>query len=240
MNIIQVNGYDVYNVYTELIKKVKNIDRKYAITAIVTISSLNTNTMPKKIGDNEISTYYNEIISNNLFDRWNRNNNDWYFSYTRNIFYDKTLKNNEINFEKAYKILSEDKNSRRAIISTSIFNSKHSEGFPALLDVIFYISQNKLFMTTIWRSKELSFAFPINCIEMFSLFKLMFMKLKKVYYNLKIGSYSEFITNLHLNDACENKFLANNKFNISNKQIKFYWSIIDYKQEGDFDEYYQQ
>lgn len=161
--------------------------------------------------------------------KWKKNK-DWYLSYSRRLL--RKIKNKSI-IDCLCDILTNDKNSRRCIVSTFVDDDFINETYPALSLVQFTIEKNKLIMTTYWRSQEGNYAFPINTLCMFSYQRLLFAKLIKKYPDLELGKYISYINNIHFEEL---EHLEESK---KNKILKFYCSIIEKKGEIEYDKNYK-
>jgi len=103
-------------------------------------------------------------------------------------------------FDWACKALCADKDSRQAIIhyNKPCHQKIDTKDFPCTLNNIFSIRDNKLFMTTIMRSNDLRRGLQFD-LPFFTLVQwLMYLRLKPMYSDLKLGSYTHIANSLHV------------------------------------------
>ena len=94
-------------------------------------------------------------------------------------------------------------------------------------------------MLTIWRSKELYTALPINILCMHSLMRIMFNEMRTQYDTLKMGVYTEIIGSLHkLPDSKKPLQFGDSLNSIDLEKAKFYWSVLERGKENEYDRNY--
>lgn len=195
--------------------------------------------LPSSLNDEGLNEYYTEIVKGLKWSKWLELDN-WYISYARRLLITPNLKNQ---VEEAITQLKENSETRRAVLLTN-YPTDSIKYRPALISVQFIIRDNWLDTITNWRSKEVRYALPINIAVIMSLSKYVCTQLRIKYDNLMIGRYIEFDSNLHLyEDKSKSKGSLITEFGYDirlcdNNSIKFLWSIIDKKQEKEYDENY--
>lgn len=212
------------------------IHENKTVQMVCKISDINTIDLPQKI-DHELNSIYQEYVNNNIDLRWKKRTGDWYLSFSRRIF---EPRKNVNQFQIALDCLSQDKESRRCIICANDLadNAKYR---PALVTIMFMIRNNCLDMHTYWRAEELLYAFPMNTLSMLSYFRIFYNELKKIYSEVRMGSYIQFTSEAYVYHKAYPMVewgLWNNMQSIDVTTLLFFWSTVFEKEEEDYDENY--
>lgn len=212
------------------------IQENQIVQMVCKINDVNIIDLPKEI-NHELNSIYQKYVNNDIDSRWKKRTGDWYLSFSRRIY--ETRKN--INqFQAALGCLAQDKESRRCIICASDL-SDNEKYRPALVAIMFMIRNNYLDMHTYWRAEELLYAFPMNTLSMLSYFRIFYRELKKIYPDVKMGSYVQFTSEAYVYHGAYpiTKWgLWNNMQSIDVKTLLFFWSTIFEKEEEKYDENY--
>lgn len=121
---------------------------------------------------------------------------------TSNSAYGYIIKN-KFNFDQleyVIETLKKDQDSRRAIIiiNTPFENQINSKDITCTMNLQFIIRENKLHMFTNMRSNDFNFGLPYDIIYFTTLQEIVYNKLKKVYYDLKLGTYNHHSISTHV------------------------------------------
>lgn len=117
-----------------------------------------------------------------------------------NLIFNKSLKDGRSQFDWAFDCLKNDKDSRQAFIRFN--NTSHqydgNKDVPCTFIQMFHIRDNKLHTTVEMRSNDLIKGTTYD-IPSFILFqRLMLLRLREVYPDLEMGTYTHFANSLHL------------------------------------------
>ena len=234
---IIVEAETINQVYLKLISKFTSKEDRYeSRSAFVNIKNVYISELPNNVIE-PFNKYYGIFVQNTLLEqKWDMSDNEWYLSYARRIMSER----NGINlWEKAKQELIKDKNSRRAIVLTYRDDDDVLSFLPSLLSIQFTIEHDRMNMVSIWRSKELYTAFPVNTLSMLSLMRIMFNELRKHYNMLRIGIYTEMIGSLHkLPNYKKPKQFGDCLVDMDLEKVKFYWSVLERGKENEYDSNY--
>ncbi|MGL5594663.1 MAG: thymidylate synthase [Cetobacterium sp.] len=233
--IVFVNKSTIFRGYLYLL----NIFKKSPVakTVVIHIDNFSTKDFPQKI-TGELNQFYESFINSENYLYW-RGDNEWTVS-----FYRRLIQSNYgvSQFDLALETLKRNKNSRRAVLNTYLREKDDYMYRPALTCIHFLIENGALNINVSWRSKELYYAFPINTITLFSFMRLFYFKLLGTYPDLKLGSYTEVIHYLFINQQQSSSFDLHKKKIYSEEEInriKFYWGIIENDDIEKFDKNYE-
>jgi thymidylate synthase len=117
-----------------------------------------------------------------------------------NLIFNPSLEDGRSQFDWAFDCLKKDKDSRQAFMRFN--NMTHQfEGvkdFPCTFVFLFHIRDNKLYATVEMRSNDIVRGLAYD-VPSFTLFQyLMYLRLKPIYPELKIGSYTHISNSLHV------------------------------------------
>lgn len=117
-----------------------------------------------------------------------------------NLIFNKSLKDGRSQFDWAFDCLKNDKDSRQAFMRYN--NTTHqyngNKDVPCTFIQMFHIRNNKLHTTVEMRSNDLIKGTTYD-IPSFILFqRLMWLRLKEVYSDLELGTYTHFANSFHL------------------------------------------
>lgn len=234
-----IKGQSVWDVYQKIwqlvsMKKFHVFETPLFIQVENIISDL------PNIPECEIAEYYSDFQSEKLDKRWDVNQK-WYLSYARRLI----EKRNDISqLYSCLDCLVSDKNSHRCVLSTYDLTIDNKNYRPALSHITFWISSNTLFMNAHWRSQEIFYAFPVNCIAMLSFMRTFYNALQNYYPDLKLGIYSQFTDMSFIHEKLNYQYsewdFTKYLYRLKEDELKFLWGIIDQKNEGEFDEHYKQ
>jgi len=234
---LNIEAESVNGAYLKLLDEFSLGDDKYeSKAAIISIKNIYNSELPRLVIE-PYNKYYQVFIQNDLLEqKWNLLDEEWYLSYSRRIM----TKRNGIDIWKRAKMeLLRNENSRRSIILTYRDEDDLLGYLPSLLSIQFTIENNMLNMLTMWRSKELYIAFPINILSMHSLMRIMYNEIRKQCYTLKMGIYTEFVGSLHkLPENKKPKEFGDSLINMNLEKVKFYWSVLENGKEKEYDENY--
>lgn len=115
--------------------------------------------------------------------------------------------------EFVYNKLSEDKNSRQAVIHIKEASDKKSKDVNCTVCLQFFIRDEKLYMTTYMRSNDLWLGFPFDVFQFTNLQIMLAMKL-----NVKLGTYTHIAGSLHIYSRDLDVALKNENLLEENKQ----------------------
>lgn len=177
----------------------------------------------------DFTDYIDCFIDKNKLDNLWKCDNDWYLSYSRRLF--RKINNIDV-MTYLKKIIDDDIDSRRCLISTFVDDDFINQNYPALSLVQFMVRNNKLEMYTYWRSQEATIAFALNTLCMLSYQRIFYKMLSLNHQNLKLGKYISYVSNMQFEDF--SNFSEKDKL----KKFKFYCSIVD-KGEKEYDENYK-
>ncbi len=237
-NIPIVVGTETINsAYLKLLSEFTQEDNIYeSRSAIISIKNVVDSQLPNQVIE-PFNGYYKIFVQNYLLEqKWNFLDKEWYLSYARRIM----LKRNGVNlWDKSKQELLENPNSRRCVIHTYRDDDDFLNYLPSLLSIQFTIENNCMNMLTVWRSKELYTAFPVNMLCMHSLMRMMFNDVKAQYGKLRIGVYTEVIGALHkLPNKKKPLQFGDSLIDMDLEKVKFYWSIIENGKENEYDRNY--
>lgn len=181
----------------------------------------------------EIALYLAGVNDSESFEKaskfWSRVKNDdgTVNSAYGKLIFNTPLKDGRSQFDWAFDSLAADKDSRQAIIffNRPDFQYKENKDFVCTFYMHFFIRENKLFAKINMRSNDI-FRGTISDIPFFTLVQyLMFLKLKSIYPELELGSYTHNANSLHIYyDICKKsdidicKEMLNNEF-VSEKMV---------------------
>lgn len=234
---LNIEAKTINNAYLRLLDEFTSKDGKYeSRTAIISIRDICNPELPRNV-EEPYNKYYKVFINNDSLEKkWNLSADEWCLSYARRIM----AKRNDIDlWTKAKEELLHNKDSRRCIIVTYRDEDDLLDYLPSLLSIQFIIEGNKLNMLTVWRSKELYTAFPINTLCMTSLMTKMFNEIKTQYIKLEMGVYSEIIGALHkLPGGKKPQKFGDNLIYMDLEKVKFFWSVLETGKEKEYDQNY--
>lgn len=116
-----------------------------------------------------------------------------------NLIFNKSLKDGRSQFDWAFDCLKNDKDSRQAFMRFNNTNHQYdgNKDVPCTFLQLFHIRDNKLNTTVEMRSNDIIKGTTYD-IPSFILFqRLMFLRLREVYPDLKLGFYQHFANSLH-------------------------------------------
>lgn len=234
---IIVSAKSINNAYLELLSKFASENNIYeSKSAIINIEDIYNSQLPNRVME-PYNKYYRVFIQNSLLEqKWNLQDNEWYLSYARRIMSER----NGINlWTKARQELLKNTASRRCVILTYRDDDDFLNYLPSLLSIQFTIENDRMNMLTIWRSKELYTALPVNILCMHSLMRIMFNELKTQHESLRMGIYTEIIGSLHkLADSNKPLKFGDNLNDLNLEKVKFYWSVLEKGKENEYDRNY--
>lgn len=234
---LNIEAETINSAYLKLLDEFTSKDENYeSRTAVISIKDVFNSELPCRV-EEPFNKYYKVFINNDSLEKkWNLLADEWCLSYARRIM----KKRNDIDlWTKAKKELLQNKDTRRCIIITYRDDDDLLDYLPSLLSIQFTIESNKMNMLTVWRSKELYTAFPINTLCMHSLMIKMFNEIKSQYTKLEIGMYSEIIGALHkLAGDKKPKQFGDNLKCMDLEKVKFFWSILETGKEKEYDKNY--
>lgn len=234
---IVVEAETINNAYLKLLSEFTSGYIYESRSAVIIIKDIYNSELPNQI-EEPFNKYYKVFIQNSLIKhKWNLLDDEWYLSYARRIMSER----NGINpWLKAKQELLKNKNTRRCVILTYRDDDDVLSFLPSLLSIQFTIENERMNMLTIWRSKELYTAFPVNTLCMHSLMRLMFDEMRTQYDTLKMGVYTEIIGALHRLPECKKpKQFGDSLTNMNLEKVKFYWSVLEKGKENDYDGNYK-
>lgn len=110
--------------------------------------------------------------------------------------------------EHAFKLLSEDKDTRQAVITINDWTDrKKSADKPCTLSLQFLIRQNKLHLIVNMRSNDILWGLCLDCPAFAFIQEVMLYWLKEKYKTLKIGNYIHNAGSFHFYDYSEKQLL---------------------------------
>lgn len=120
-------------------------------------------------------------------------------------------------------MLRHDKNTRRAFININVphANKLETKDEPCTIGLNLNIRENKLYMTCMMRSNDVWFGLPYDVIFFTELQKYIARSL-----NIEVGSYTHFVTSLHMYEKDETK-LANKLYDFIMEDTKEF--KVDFK-----------
>ena len=163
-------------------------------------------TLPTKYTKKEMCLYLNGDNSVELFAKasqfWKKIANDdgTVNSAYGHLIFDKSLEDGRSQFDWAFECLKADKDSRQAFMRFN--NTSHQyngvKDLPCTFIMLFHIRGNRLHATIDMRSNDIVKGL-IHDEPSFTLFQqLMFLRLKEVYPDLEMGTYTHISHSLHL------------------------------------------
>jgi thymidylate synthase len=162
-------------------------------------------TFPTGYVKKEMCLYLMATHSAQMFSKassfWNniKNSDGTINSAYGNLIFNESLDDGRSQFDWAYDSLKNDKDSRQAFMRYN--NTSHqfdgNKDLPCTFIQCFHIRDNKLHSTVEMRSNDIIKGTTYD-IPSFILFqRLMYLRLKEVYSDLKLGSYTHFANSLH-------------------------------------------
>ena len=234
---IIVGAETINNAYLKLLSEFTSEDSIYeSRSAIISIKDIYNSQLPNQVIE-PFNRYYRIFIQNSLLEqKWNLQDNEWCLSYARRIMSERNCINL---WTKAKQELLKNTNSRRCVILTYREDDDYLNYLPSLLSIQFTVENDRMNMLTIWRSKELYTALPINILCMHSLMRIMFNEMRTQYDTLKMGVYTEIIGSLHkLPDSKKPLQFGDSLNSIDLEKAKFYWSVLERGKENEYDRNY--
>lgn len=163
-------------------------------------------TMPTAYTKKEIALYLSGTASAETFSKatpfWSKiaNSDGTINSAYGNLIFNPSLADGRSQFDWAYDSLVADKDSRQAIMRFN--NTSHQyngvKDFPCTFVGVFHIREDKLNLTISMRSNDIVKGL-IHDLPSFTLFQhLMLLKLKSVYPELEMGTYTHIDSSLHV------------------------------------------
>ena len=163
-------------------------------------------TMPTAYTKRELALYLLATDSASLFTKaspfWGtiKTGNNTVNSAYGNLIFNKSLADGRSQFDWAFDCLKADKDSRQAFMRYN--NTSHqydgNKDVPCTFIQIFHIRDNKLYSTVEMRSNDITTG-TIHDVSAFCVFMhLMYYRLKEVYPDLKLGSYTHIASSFHL------------------------------------------
>ena len=147
---------------------------------------------------------------------WNKikNDDDTVNSAYGHLIFNPSLNDGRSQFDWAYDCLKLDKDSRQAIIRFNHTGHQYSgvKDFVCTFIMIFHIRNNKLYATVSMRSNDIFKGLAYD-LPSFTIFQyLMYLKLKEIYTDLELGTYTHISHSLHIYesdfDLCEKRLSA--------------------------------
>ncbi len=232
---IIIESENINNAYLKLLAEFISEDNMYeSRSAIISIKNIYNSQLPNQVME-PFNKYYKVFVQNSLLEqKWNLLDSEWYLSYARRIMSER----NGINpWVKAKQELLRNKNSRRCVILTYRDDDDVLSFLPSLLAIQFTIENDRMNMITIWRSKELYTALPVNMLCMHSLMRIMYNEMRTQYDTLKIGVYTEMIGSLHKLPGNRKPRQFGDSLTVMDlEKVKFYWSVLERGKENKYDE----
>lgn len=163
-------------------------------------------TLPSKYTKKEMCLYLNAENEVSLFGKaspfWNKIANDdgTVNSAYGHLIFDESLEDGRSQFDWAFDCLKKDKDSRQSFMRFN--NTSHQydgvKDLPCTFVMMFHIRNNKLYATVTMRSNDIVKGL-IHDEPSFTLFQyLMYLRLKEIYPELQLGSYTHLSHSLHL------------------------------------------
>jgi thymidylate synthase len=207
----------IYN-YPDYITSPRNLKIKECINVAMELSNPLNNlfkcedkllTLATAYLKKEMALYLSATNDANLFSAaspfWNKIKNDdnTVNSAYGNLIFNPSLSDGRSQFDWAFDCLKADKDSRQAIVRFNTTSHQYSgvKDFPCTFLMIFHIRDNKLHATIEMRSNDICKGLAYD-LPSFTLFQyLMFLKLKPIYPDLELGSYTHISNSLHIYES---------------------------------------
>lgn len=156
-------------------------------------------------------------------------------AYGHLIFNKQNTKDIQTQWEWAVNSLKKDKDSRQAILhyNTPDHQSNSIKDFVCTLSNQFFIRNNKLYFSYIFRSQDVHFGLPIDFVWGYFLMEMMRLELLENYPNLTLGSYYHYCASLHLYERNFEQYKNSLSYDFQSQQfpITINTNLINHKND---------